>query len=519
MYDVILISTHYNYDKDGAVIPYQSTGSYDDLSYIIPSGIIHIAQYLHNCGFKVRVVHIPHELNSLQRIGKTEDLTKNPVEQILRKYPANVCGVQVHYYLYCGGAVFISNLYKKLFPESKIFLGGYMATACWKEFLNFSKSIDGIILGEGEKTLKIIIEKLLDSKYYNLNDVSGIAYRGKSADEIIYNRPLVSSVLEMHEMPVIYPDSPPFANIIWQKRHFLNISRGLCPEKCSFCVGNNIDINSRAYQTLKIDNILEQLRVYQEFGFHELFLGENQFLNISFMTELIERIIRENFNLYFELETHPVILESKELLDKMIQAKFLRFTMGCESGSNSLLKRMGRKSNSRQIMGSVKRIVESGGIVLTSWISNLPGETAFDFKETQQLMSNVVKVGGLIYWVENLHVLPGSKLYENPQFWDIEVLLNNLEDWIRWSIFSKKYVDFDEVYEEPQNYLTHLNRNISAKEMIDRFYSNRKLALSLTPEMKSNLENRCKNLNSDIAETEMQTLDWYEKEGWTLWLF
>ena len=32
--------------------------------------------------------------------------------------------------------------------------------------------------------------------------------------------------------------------------------------------------------------------------------------------------------------------------------------MGCESGSNSLLKRMGRNSNSRQIVDSVKRIVE-----------------------------------------------------------------------------------------------------------------------------------------------------------------
>ncbi|UCE06960.1 MAG: radical SAM protein, partial [bacterium] len=233
----------------------------------------------------------------------------------------------------------------------------------------------------------------------------------------------------------------------------------------------------------------------------------------------IENIIRENLTLYFELETHPVIFENRELLEKMIQAKFLRYTMGCESGSNSLLKRMGRNSNSRQIIGSVKRIVESGGIVLTSWISNLPGESDSEFKETQDLMYNVVKVGGFIYWIENLHVLPGSQLYEKPQSWDIEVLLNNLEDWIRWSIFSKKYVNFDEVYKEPLNYLTHLNRNVSPKEMIDRFYSNRKLAFSLTPEMKSNLKNRFKNLNSDIVETEMQALDWYEKEGWTLWLF
>ena len=53
-----------------------------------------------------------------------------------------------------------------------------------------------------------------------------------------------------------------FVNIFWQQRHFMNISRGLCPERCSYCVGNNTDMNPRPYQTLKIDKILEQLGVF-----------------------------------------------------------------------------------------------------------------------------------------------------------------------------------------------------------------------------------------------------------------
>ena len=68
------------------------------------------------------------------------------------------------------------------------------------------------------------------------------------------------------------------------------------------------------------------------------------------MAELFENIIRENFTLYFELETHPMIFENETLLEKMIQANFWRFTMGCESGSDSLLKRMGRNSDSKQII-------------------------------------------------------------------------------------------------------------------------------------------------------------------------
>jgi len=518
MYDAVLISTHYNYGSDGTMIPSQNDEDYYDLSHVIPLGIIHIAQYLHDCGFKVRVLHIPHEMYSIRSYGVGEDELKNYIEKILGRYPAHVCGIQAHWHLYSGGALFISNLYKKLFPDSQVFLGGYMATAMWKEFLSISKDIDGIVLGEGEKTFKNILETVLTSKDCKLSDVNGIASKTGDGD-FLYNPPIRDSLLSLDEIPIIYPDSSPFENLIWPKGHYINISRGLCPEKCSYCVANNKEINTRAYQTLKIDRLLQQIHVYQENGFHQLFLGEHHFLNKPFMTELIEGIIRENFTLYFELETHPVMFENKTLLEKMIQAKFWRFTMGCESGSDSLLKRMGRNSNSRQIIESVKRIAESGGIVLTSWISNLPGETDSEFQETQEILRRVVKEGGFIYWIENLHVSPGSQLYEKPQYWDIQIMLKKIEDWIGWSMNSKKYVSFEEARKNPLDYLTHLNRNITPEDMIERFYSNRKLALRLIPEMKHNLEYRFKNLNSANFKIEMQALDWYDKNGWKLWLF
>ena len=117
MYDAILISPHYNYSRDGKTIPPQDTQNYQDLSMVIPLGILYIAQYLNDCGFKVRVVHIPHDIYLLSRFGLTQDHNNRFVEEILAKYPSRVCGIQVHWYLYCGGAVFISKLYKKLFPE------------------------------------------------------------------------------------------------------------------------------------------------------------------------------------------------------------------------------------------------------------------------------------------------------------------------------------------------------------------------------------------------------------------
>ena len=203
----------------------------------------------------------------------------------------------------------------------------------------------------------------------------------------------------------------------------------------------------------------------------------------------------------------------------MLRANFLRYTLGCESGSDSLLKRMGRNSDSRQILAGVKQIAERGGMAVTSWISNLPGETVSDFEQTQALMREVVTAGGFIYWIENLHVVPGSKLSQAPEIYDIEILLKNLQDWRRWSLDSKKYVDFEDALNQPLRYLTHRNRNLSAREMIERFYSNRKLARALIPAMKRNLQERAQHVVPDLLEAEMQTLRWYEDRGWRLWLF
>lgn len=518
MYDAILISTHYNYSNDGKIIPHANAQDYEDLSMDVPLGIVYVAQYLHDCGFKVRVVHIPQELHSLRRFGINDQDHKTCLKKILENYPSHVCGIQAHWYLYCGGAFFIATLYKEIFPDSKVLLGGYMATALWKQFLKTSNDIDGVVLGEGEKTIRKILEKCLVSKDCNFKEVHGFAFKNRN-DDIIYNPTSDDSVLALHEIPIIHPDAPTFNGISWQRRGYMNISRGVCPEACAYCVGNNQQISSRNYTTFRIDHILEQLQVYQKAGFREIFLGENHFLDSSFMTELVENIIRQDLTIHFELETHPLIFGNKKLLEKMIQSKFSRYTMGCESGSNSLLKRMGRRSNPGQIVDSVKRIAERGGIVLTSWVSNLPGETSSEFLETQELLRNVAEAGGFVYWIENLHVLPGSALYEEPQNWNIEILLKDLKDWIRWSTLSKRYVTFEEAYKEPMRYLTHLNRNVSPQKMIERFYSNRRLALSLVPKMKSNLEKRFSHLDFHIVKSEMQALEWYENKGWKLWLF
>jgi hypothetical protein len=378
MYDAVLIAPHYNYDDKGRPLPPPDDAAYQDLSTIIPLGLVHLAQYLHDSGFKVRLVHLPQEISTLRRLGLPVDCLEDAAAKVLSHYPARVCALQAHFYLYSGGAVHVAGVYRRLFPDSTILAGGYMATACWKEFLAAAPAIDGVVLGEGELALRRVVEAA-HTHGHGLPAIDGLARR-RAGGGAVYAPPRADSMLDLAEMPIIDPTAAPFANLTWPQRSYMNISRGVCPETCAYCVANSRAINPRRFGTMAIDRILAQLARYQEKGIRGVFLGENHFLNLPFMMELIEEIIRADFDLYFELETHPVVFSDRRLLSRMIAAGFLRYTMGCESGSNRLLQRMGRRANTDQVMASVQQVADAGGLVITSWICNLPGETARGFR-------------------------------------------------------------------------------------------------------------------------------------------
>jgi len=517
MDDAVLVSPHYDYDRNGRPLPPGDAVDIQDLSLIIPLGILHVAQYLHDRGYRVRVVHLPHEFYALQRLGIAVNQMDNPLETVLSRYPARICGIQAHFYLYCGGAVRVAETYKKLFPDSRVLVGGYMATACWPDFLAMP-GIDGVVLGEGEKTFERVIEKAGKPGTHFLSTIHGIAARnGRGSGAARPPRP--EDLLPLEAMPLITPQARPFASLLWPRRSFINISRGLCPEACTYCVANNRTINPRRFQFMQIDRIIEQLHVYQDHGIQSVFLGENHFLDMARMQTLIAAIIGEKLNLTFELETHPALFGDETLLPQMVAAGFHRYTMGCESGSDALLKRMGRRSHARQIMAGVRRIADAGGLAVTSWICNLPGESETDHLATLALLDRVVAAGGFVYWIENLHVLPGSRLFENPARWRIDILLKGLSDWIRWAQVSKTFVTPEEAAGDPERYLTHRNHDMTPQAMIRRFYTQRERARDLVPEMKANLAERAAHLPQALARTEMRKLDWYAAQGWKLLLF
>jgi radical SAM superfamily enzyme YgiQ (UPF0313 family) len=496
-YDAILISSHIDYDEEKKPIL-----TYSQTSSVIPLGMLSIAQHLKNQGFSIRVIHLP-----------SMDMEKTLTDH-LRRNIADVVFIQCHWYLYGEGAVKVAEEYKRLFPDSKIFLGGFHATFYASEIMEKYAFIDGVILGESEKIAEEILSK--SEGQMDIAEIPGLILR-QAGQTIRVNEQDPNRVLPMEDIPVIELSSALFRELRINDYFYMNISRGRCPSDCGYCVANNPVFNVRKYQHLPLDIVLNQIEECKKAGVSEVFIGEIEFLDKKFIEDVAQAINDNGIDMSFRLETNPTLF-SKSTTKKLVSAGFNRFTMGCESGSDALLKRVGRSTHTNRIFDAVRNITSNGAGVLTSWISNLPTETEEDYNKTLSAMRKVVELKGNVHWIENLHVLPGSKFFDHSEEYGIDPKFKHYEDWFNWARISKNLVDFKTLRRNPQKYFTHVENGKAMGLMVKRFYYMRKLARQFIDQRIASIETG-QYVNEEIASKELSELEWYKDEGYKLLLF
>lgn len=489
--DAIIVSPHVDYLESGFPQVLEA-----DFSVILPLGAMYVAQHLNDRGFKVAFLHIPSLMSQPAYAGMN-------LEQILAQFPAKICAIQCNWFLYVGGTAVVSETYRRLFPQAQIVAGGIHASTSYTEMLGEIPSLDGVVRGEGE----LILEKMIQGVPWG--ETRGLAFR--QGAEIKYTAATQEDAVPMKEVSVIDPRLPCFHGIEPESYFYLNVTRGKCAHRCTYCVAHNADAFHRRLEPLPLEKILEQLRVYRDCGVKEIFMGETQFMAKSFLKDLARAIIKEKFEFFFRLETHPMLFDG-DTTKLLIDAGFRRFCMGSESGDDGMLSHTGRRYSSATILKAVETIRKHNGIVLTSWIINLPNETQKQYQETLSMMSHVADAGGLVYWVENLFVLPGTPLKKESARFGISPHLNSMADWRRWAVRAKSAVDFEHARENPQVYLTHRNENSSFSEMMERFVGARLHAKNLVPQMIANVMGM--DLPEYLRQTEMEVLFWFQQSGY-----
>lgn len=248
-------------------------------------------------------------------------------------------------------------------------------------------------------------------------------------------------------------------------RAYVKIEDG-CNNFCTYCT---IPYTRGVARSRDKDEVLNEISTLVEHGFKEIVLTgihtahyglDNKSCSFS---DLVEQIC--NIPALYRLRISSI--EESEIDDKFISllAKYPciadHMHMPLQSGSKTVLKRMGRKYNVDDFINKVNRIreVRPNIAITTDVIVGFPGETQEEFLETYEFIKKVN--------FAELHVFPfsareGTKAYLMPDQIKPEIKAQRVETLIKLSEelqskFKSKFIGQElEVILEERNKNTHL---------------------------------------------------------------
>jgi radical SAM superfamily enzyme YgiQ (UPF0313 family) len=321
-----------------------------------PYGLMLLDAQLRRKGFQVTTLNLA-------------DFPWPQVEEILRSLEADLYGL-TSLTANRRGLGFVVELIRQLRPTSHIVVGGPHASALPTEMLQRLSAIDTVVVGEGEATLLQLCHRL--DQGISTHGIKGTAWRQGGEIRIGSPRaptPDLDDQAPLHE---------------WFASPFLITSRG-CPGRCVFCGsramwGRGLRFHSVGY----VLDVLETLQ--RDHGLPLIGIKDDTFTaNRSRAREICQGILERHIDLLWICDTRADCVDA-ETLRAMRLAGCQQISLGVESGSPQIIKRLGKRITLEMIRNSTRMARSLGIIVRWYVILGSPGETLETLEQTFELI-------------------------------------------------------------------------------------------------------------------------------------
>lgn len=367
-----------------------------------PLGITIIGTVLKQAGHEVKVYDAdcyvnPRSLDYSQLPSKyplylksfkdKDHVVWNELRQVVKEFKPDLVGLSA-FTTFATSAFFVAKEVKKMFPRTKVVMGGPHATVKSDEILKICPEIDYVVSGEGEEAIKELVE-YLEKKRIPIESILGLSYR--EGKKIRHNswRPLTKDI---DKFPI--PDRSILVN---EKKYssedmgLIMTSRG-CPYNCTYCA------STKGLSYRSVDSVIKEiLLVKKKYGTTQFTFKDDSFtVDKSRVKDLCRKIRKMKLSIKWECNTRVNLID-KELLVTMKRAGCNFIKVGIESGSERVLKTMNKGITLDQGRKAAKLLRESGihwtGYFMMGVISETEDDIYQTLKFMEELKPNLALIG------------------------------------------------------------------------------------------------------------------------------
>jgi anaerobic magnesium-protoporphyrin IX monomethyl ester cyclase len=304
--------------------------------------------------------------------------------------------------------------------------GGYHATLAYRGILQEGLA-DVVVTGPGESAALGLAQLLAVGEQLCPESLSGvpnlafldgrtaIALCGSAEPRIV--RTKYEFVGDMNAIPPLnYGLIEPARYYTDSMRDLSYISSYGCPYACAFC--SEPTTSTRKWKALAPQRVVMELRqLWRTYEPGQISLLDPNFsTNIQRVVDIVDLLESDGprLELRANMRTRDVVNLSRFIdLRRLRDVGFSAIFLGCESGSDHMLKQLKKGATVADTREACQRLDGAGIIQLTSWIHDLPGEGVDDSEQTLDLVS---KLAALEYNRQKHHFFmpfPSTELYES----------------------------------------------------------------------------------------------------------
>ena len=373
-----------------------------------PFGLLYVGTALKNQGFKIEII-------DLQLTPEKEEYIFNRIRNSRGELILGISALAPHYKWVKEYTLKL----KQLKPDQPIVIGGHIAII-YEQLLR-NTGVDFVCLGEGERAMLELIAALNEKK--DLKDINGMAY--KQENEIIKTRPRMPlkefllpdyDLIKMEDY-LFHPSKDMFFNNSSQykaraekedKLAVIMFSRG-CIGGCRFCYRH-----LPGFHQASVDWSWKHLMLlYEKYHVRYFRIGGELFTNDPVWLESFFKKVKDSkIDILFRVTGLRTDIVDDNQLELLKQMGCIAVNYGVESGSQTILDNMNKRTTVSQNLSAIKMALEHGMQVMAYIMVGYKGENRKTLNETANLIFKSglsSKYISLFYTVP----LPGTKLYHD----------------------------------------------------------------------------------------------------------